>query len=368
MDFESYVLDIINGKKKGIIPSIVKFFLFIVSFFFEAIVKLRNKAYDTGLFSKYRPPVPLVISIGNIVAGGTGKTPAVLFVAEAFYDEFKIAVLSRGYRSHAEKQPTPLFLCQGFGPMHPASFSGDEPYLIAENLPKAIVIVGRNRHDASNMAAKSGAELIILDDGMQQRQLARDFEIVLMDAEDPFGQGSFLPRGLLRESPQALSRADLIILNHVESEKQFLRLKTEVKEYSESLVIGSELKVQDIFDLKGNEIVSIKDKKVALFCAIAKPLKFKQTVLNEGGQISAEYFIPDHMPFDEDKLEKFANNCRVQGIEMLICTEKDKVKFPKNLNLSLPVVWIKVRLQIIYGQDDWNVFIQNLKKDIIRRI
>lgn len=368
MKFESYIHDVILGKKKGFFSKILKFFLFLFSFIFKGIVHLRNYAYDSGFLSKYRPPVPLIISIGNIVAGGTGKTPATLFVASEFCDDFKIAILSRGYRSPAEKSISPIVLSQGSGPLHPATYSGDEPYLISENFPKAIVIVGKDRHTASNMAARMGAQMILLDDGMQHRHLARDFEIVLIDSRDPFGQGHFLPRGLLRESVNSLSRADFIILNHVKDEEEFLKLKNDISEYSKAFVAGSQMKVTKFSDLSGNEIPSLKDVKIGLFCAIAKPEKFKETILNEEAIILDEYFIGDHLSFDPLKLEEFANNCRAKGAEMIVCTEKDQVKFPKYLKVSLPIIWVKVKLDLVFGEDEWKSFIQKAKKDIIRRI
>ena len=112
--------------------------------------------------------------------------------------------------------------------MHPASFCGDEPYMLAQNLPKAFVFVGKDRHKTSSMAAKAGAQLILLDDGMQHRRLARDFDLVVLDSYDPFGQGYFLPRGFLREGMQSLSRADLIILNHVYDHAKFLELRQQI--------------------------------------------------------------------------------------------------------------------------------------------
>src|SRR5205809_453379 len=135
---EKYVQDVISGKKTGIVATCVKFILTLLSFFFRLGVRIRNKAFDSQLLAQYRPPVPLVISVGNIVVGGTGKTPAAIFIAEEFYSEFQVAVLSRGYRSIAEKQSFPIFLSHGECPLHHQTlYCGDEPYLIAKNLPKA---------------------------------------------------------------------------------------------------------------------------------------------------------------------------------------------------------------------------------------
>lgn len=368
MRLENYILDLINGKRRGILASIIKFILLILSFFFQLAAKIRNFGFDSGLLCKYRPPVPLVISIGNIVAGGTGKTPATIFIAEEFYQEFKIAILSRGYRSPAEKQPLPIILSQGQGPLYAAPYCGDEPYLIAENLKKAIVLVGKNRHHASNIATKLGAQIILLDDGMQHRQMARDLEVVVMDVEDPFGKGYFLPRGLLRDEINSLSRANLIILNHVTTQDQFTAVKMEVSKYTKAAFIGCQLQVTHIYDLKNKEIESIDGKKVGLFCAIAKPEKFKQTVLAQGADVLAEFFIPDHLEFNPVKLKNFCFDCIQRGIEILVCTEKDKVKLSEYLDIPLPVAWLKIKLKLVEGDSEWKTFIQKAKQDILRQI
>src|SRR4051812_10022027 len=123
---ELYVRDVIKGKRKGIGPHCIKSLLLPLSWVYRLVVGCRNWLYDKGWLRRYIPPVPLVISIGNIVAGGTGKTPVTLLVAEAFYKRFSIAVLSRGYRSESEKLESPIILCEGKGPLYPAVFCGDE--------------------------------------------------------------------------------------------------------------------------------------------------------------------------------------------------------------------------------------------------
>src|ERR1700730_11230284 len=124
-------LEVFMGHRKGVIPSFFSAFTCFISFIFQVLLACRNWAFDHGRLRRYYPPVPLVISIGNIVAGGTGKTPATLMIAQEFYSEFLIAILSRGYRSRAENLSAPLVLSKGHGPMHPASYCGDEPYLIS---------------------------------------------------------------------------------------------------------------------------------------------------------------------------------------------------------------------------------------------
>jgi tetraacyldisaccharide 4'-kinase len=314
---------------------------------------------------RYVPPVPLVISVGNIVAGGTGKTPVTLLLAGALYERFTIAILSRGYRSKAEKLDTPILLCEGQGPTLPASYCGDEPYLFAQRLPKAIVIVGGNRKKASFLAAKAGAQAILLDDGMQHRRLARDFDVVVVDVDDPFGQGYFLPRGFLREDIRSLSRANLIVLNHIQDAEQFASVKLRLHPYSQAPVVGTKGYVIAIRDLKGQEVTIPEDRNIGMFCAIAHPEYFRRTLEQEGFQVISEYILADHETFREKDLEQFAQASLKKGAKWLICTEKDRVKLQDQLNLALPVLWIQLELQIVAGQEEWQNFLQRAQDKII---
>ncbi|MEI8124789.1 MAG: tetraacyldisaccharide 4'-kinase [Parachlamydiaceae bacterium] len=365
---EKYFLKVITGKEKGVIPSFIRGILWLLSWPFRCVIACRNWVFDKGWVCRYFPPVPVVISIGNIVVGGTGKTPVTLMIAEEFYKEFFIAVLSRGYRSQAEKLPIPIVLCKGDGPMQSASFCGDEPFLIAQNLPKSFVVVGKNRHKASDIAAKAGAHIILLDDGMQHRQLARDFEVVVMDAADPFGQGHFLPRGLLRESVKSLSRANLIILNHVADEASFMKIKKQLANYSKASIIGTKMEVVRFETLEGEPVESIKGKKVGIFCGIANPEYFEKTVQQEGGVIVDKALTGDHKSFDARFLIDFASRCKASGAEILLCTEKDRVKILDIKVPSLPIAWVKMRLNLTHGQNEWTLFMEGIKTDLRRRV
>lgn len=364
--FENYFLKVINGKR-GFIPSLLRSLLWVLSWPYRLFVAGRNWFFDQGWVSRYFPPVPVVISIGNIVVGGTGKTPVTLMIASEFYQEFLVAVLSRGYRSPAERLSVPIVLCKGEGPLQSASFCGDEPFLIAQNLPKAHVIVGKDRHKASDIAAKAGVEVILLDDGMQHRRLARDYEVVVMDTTDPFAGGHFLPRGLLREGVKSLSRADLIILNHVKDIESFESIKKLVSKYSLAPIVGTRMEVVLVESFEGNCIETLKGKKVGIFCGIAHPEYFKATVAGEGAVIVDCAYALDHRVFSREALIAFAKRCRTLGAEMLLCTEKDKVKILDVCDLELPLAYLKMRLNLLEGQEDWSTFMCRIKRDLRNR-
>ena len=363
-----YFFKVIKGKEKGPLATCLRPFLRLLSWGFRCIVITRNWAFDQGWLKCYYPPVPLVISVGNIVAGGTGKTPVSLKVAQEFYQDYTIAILSRGYRSKAEKLSHPTLLSNGKGPIHPACYCGDEPYLLSKNLPKALVYVGRNRGKSSQMAVQAGAQLILLDDGLQHRRLARDLDIVVMDAADPFGCHQFLPLGLLRDSQASLARADLIILNHVQDLIQYETMVKAIQKYTNAGVVGTRMVVEKVCDMQDQLVASLQEKSLGIFCGIAQPDNFKNTVVQLGINVVADYYLSDHAQLTVEDLQEFALKCKKLGAEALICTEKDRVKISENFLCVLPIYWVKTELIITEGKHHWDAFIHDAKNVLKRRI
>jgi tetraacyldisaccharide 4'-kinase len=240
--------------------------------------------------------------------------------------------------------------------------------MLSQNLPKAFVFVGKDRHKSSMLAARAGAQLILLDDGMQHRSLARDFEIVVMDAGDPFGHGYFLPRGFLREGMKALSRADLVILNHVYDRERFLATRKKIARYTTAPVVATKIEVEEVLDLSGNTMPPLHGKRVGIFCGIANPDYFEKTVLSLGAYVVASYPIADHVDYNPEALASFAVACQEQGADYLICTEKDRVKLVDALDLAIPVAWIRMKLVFVEGKPLWDQFIGQAKRDLNRQL
>ena len=206
-------------------PGGVRFLLAIlkgISCIFAAIVALRYFLYRVGL--KRRHPLGIqVISIGNVTAGGTGKTPVTEIFARTLAAEGrKVAILSRGYRRKeapwwqrlfTDVISPPLVVSDGKHVLLDSATGGDEPYMLASNLPGVAVVVDRDRVKAGRYAIKRlGCDTIILDDGFQYQKLKHSIEVVLVDSTNPFGNGNMLPRGILREPVRHLKRADVIFL------------------------------------------------------------------------------------------------------------------------------------------------------------
>ncbi len=341
MTIETHILKIIEGKKSA---PITRTILGIMSQCYRVGVALRHFAYDAFLPAT-KLPLP-VISIGNIVAGGSGKTPLVHYLTEAL-GQSHTAILSRGYR---RKKKGTLLVKESTTVQE----SGDEPYLLARKLPKAKVIVGANRAFSGCLAKELEAKVLILDDGMQHRRLHRDIEIGVMDAGDLFGKGHYLPLGFLRDSPKRLAKVDLIVLNGVEDEAHLAKITPLIRRYSQAPIT-----VMRTVITNSTEVAS---KKVASFCAIGAPSRFTKVLKSLGCDIVLKEEKPDHTPFGVDELEQFANRAKDKGAEVVVCTEKDAVKLPQQLRLSLPLIPLKMALTPIKGEEYLETVIKKVQQ------
>ncbi len=328
--------------KEGLPSTLARGLLWTVSNGYRTAVSLRNMAYNQGILRSQRPKNCLIVSVGNLVAGGTGKTPVIIKLAQELSTHSKVAVLSRGYKSDAEHASQSMLI-------GPGQYGGDEPTMIANRLPHVLVFSGKNRCQSAQMAVAAGAKIILLDDGLQHRKLARDLEIVVIDGEDPFGCGYYLPRGFLRDSPRTLKRADLVIVNQPAQCTEWLR------PFTPAPIVGMEIKPSSCHDLHGSS-VSVLGKKIGLFCGIAKPEKFRRTLQNLGATIVTEQFLPDHSRLNTELLHSFANHSRQQGAELLVCTEKDRIKLDPKTSTTLPIAWLQVDAELVLNTDVWNQF------------
>ncbi len=275
-----------------------------------------------------------VISIGNITTGGTGKTPVTLMLANWLKSrDLPFAVLSRGYQSPSEKGSV-VFNSS-------ASVSndvvGDEIALLASKLPGVWFGVGRDRmRNIKTLQEKQDIRVFLHDDGFQHRQLLRDYDIVLLDASNPFGNGWLLPAGNLREPLSSLARADLILITRVESHtsaelaalKEILRNYVDVKRIFEVRTAISRL-----YDLATNEPVELNElsqRKCAAFCGIGNPDSFRQLLAVNGITVNQSIVFDDHHCYSEADLVLLRKMLTDGSCDLLLTTEKDAVKLPRD--------------------------------------
>jgi tetraacyldisaccharide 4'-kinase len=364
MYLEVWWQEVVQGRRNDLLSVVFRFILYLFSLPYYIAIWARNRAYDLAWFKSWTPPIPLVISVGNIVVGGTGKTPVTLLIAKVLSKSVKTAILTRGYRSQAEKLSTPVLLHKEGGVLHPAVYVGDEPLLLAENVEKALIFVGKNRIYSSNLAVNAEVKALILDDGLQHRRLSRDFDVVVVDSQDLFGQGHFLPRGFLRDEISSLKRANLIVLNHIKGSDDYIELCKQMAPLTQAPVVGTKVKICELRTLKNEPVETIVGKKIALFCGIAKPEIFYLQIKDLGAEIVVTKYFPDHESFLFNDLLSFATRAQAFGAEALVCTEKDKVKLVDLPALPIPVIFAKMELEIVEGASFWEEFLKKCNKSL----
>jgi len=232
-NFELYVIDVITGKREDAGATFFATFLQGLSVIFSGLVQLRWWLYRKRILHD-QPLGCLVVVVGNLTVGGTGKTPVVEKFARALRDRGrKVAILSRGYKSKAPPfwkkwwywlshtaEPPPRIVSDGKQVLLDSEEAGDEPYMLARNLPGVLVLVDKNRVKAGTYAIKRfGCDTLVLDDGFQYLPLKGRLNLLLVDKTNPFGNGFTLPRGILREPIHHLKRASYVFLTKSDGQR-----------------------------------------------------------------------------------------------------------------------------------------------------
>ncbi len=307
----------LQGPDSGV-EWIVFLLLFPWALLYGTVGWLRSKCYASGLFVSYRAAVP-VVSVGNLAAGGTGKTPVVDWLVKNFLQQGKkVAVVSRGYGGTFSGEVG--VVSKGDGLLLDAGQAGDEPYLLARRNPTSYVFVARKRAAGVRAAVeKFSADIVVLDDGFQHQAVRRDLDLVLLDAKYPLANGWPLPAGLLREFPVALQRADLLLLTRSTSDTIFKSGATPVFASQHRLA-------EEAVSLDGNSIsfAQLAQKKLFAFAGIADPSHFFSALTDAGLPIVSSLPLGDHCDYDSATLRDIKGAS--QGCEALITTEKDAVK------------------------------------------
>ena len=295
---------------------------------YGAAVRERNRRYDVpGAAIRARVPV---LSVGNLVAGGTGKTPMVAWLVRRLASEgWTPAVVTRGYGGRAGKGP--LLVSSGDGERVGPEICGDEPVLLARSLPGALVLAGSDRVAVSEAAAAEGADVVVLDDGFQHRRLARDLDLVLLDGTDPFGNGRLLPAGTLREPLESLARASAVIVTRCSPQDDVAAIAAVVGRHAPGVPVLRSGHRRAGFVTAAGERIPALGRAVA-FCGIGNPALFLRDLEEEGVEIAAARAFPDHHPYVPRELRGLAKLAGKHGAA-LVTTEKDLVRVPESAAL-----------------------------------
>ncbi len=310
----------------------------------------RNLFYRIGFFISRRAAVP-VVSIGNLSVGGTGKTPATIYVAGLLLDlGYRVGVLSRGYRRESTGT---LLVADSKRILATVAESGDEPLLLARRLPGAPVVVDEDRfRGAAFMVQSCPVEVIVLDDGFQHRGLERDCDLVLLDATAPRSAYRIFPYGSLRESVAGLRRADLVLWTRTELSSPPDALVDRLVEY-DVLQVTSRMEAQAQLqavgagpDLTAKEL---RERHIVAFCGVAQPHTFYHALMKLGLEPEEVRYFPDHHRYSATDLAQLAALAVDEGW-VLITTEKDAVKLPPDFTALQRVYALRVELVLDEAQ------------------
>jgi tetraacyldisaccharide 4'-kinase len=327
------------------------------------LMRVRARLYEDGILVSRRLPCR-VVSIGNITAGGTGKTPMTIRVAQIIRDQGqRVVVISRGYRGRLEKRGG--IVSDGSTILVDPREAGDEPYLMASVLQGIPVVVGRRRYAAGMLAvAHFRPDVIILDDAFQHLRLRRDLNILLLDSRSPFGNGHVLPRGRLREPLCAMGRADVVVLTRCQEAVRpslpnrlppdrplFFAMHTPVVR----LVGATEEHVDD----SQEGLSRLAGKKVLAFAGLADNDQFFDQLGRAGCIVCRRFAFADHHAYRQRDLDRIASVATATGVDLLVTTVKDFVKIQSYRRWPVELVTVDVTIRMLTDDDRFEGILTN---------
>ena len=350
---------LISGKSSGLSASILRFFLRIAARVYSFVITLRHFLYDKKCLKVQQANAP-VISVGNITTGGTGKTPLVIWLYQQIVQSAKCKVqncgiLTRGYKTTKNlKLKTQKY--------------SDEPAILVESCRGATVIVNPDRVAGANEAVnKFGAKILIMDDGFQHRRLARDLDIVIIDATVPFGYGKLLPAGLLREPATSLKRADAVVITRCDqtTEAELTQLEDKLQQINPDMIIARSIHAPiSAKSSVGKEIglKQLKDKKVFAFCGIGNPDAFLNTITSLDVTLVGSKVYNDHYNFTDDCLYNIYEQASHLNADLILTTKKDWFSSPlstkqtssdkpRAMSNEIPFAYLEIQLKVISGEE-----------------
>lgn len=377
--FERFLLKLIQheGDDQGQ-PRPVRFFLALLGFLsgiYGLAVRLRAWLYKTGLKRRF-PLGCQVISVGNVTVGGTGKTPVVEILAKTLRDEGRaVAIISRGYR----KKEKPFFqrllggdvqstrvVSDGERVLLGSDLSGDEPFMLASNLPGVVVLVNKNRVKAGRYAIRHfGCDILILDDGFQYMKLKHSHEIVLVDSTNPFGNGRMLPRGILREPAGNISRANFIFITKSDGGEDALRARLRRMNPDAEIALCRHRPkyYKNAYTAEILPLEKIAGMKVTTLAGIAAPMGFENSISKMGGRIVSRERYPDHYRYKTQDVIDVINAADELGAEAILTTEKDAVRLPRLERPKVPIYYMRMEIEIVEGFDNFRQCVDRICMD-----
>ncbi|MGH9969040.1 MAG: tetraacyldisaccharide 4'-kinase [Pyrinomonadaceae bacterium] len=319
-----------------------------LSALYRAVTQTRLAAYRRGLLAVTKLDAP-VISVGNITTGGTGKTPLVEWVCRVLArDKRKVCILTRGYgRANPGAR---VVVSDGVTVQATGAEAGDEPFLLAQSLNGlAAVISDQDRVAAGRWAIQNlGMEVFVLDDGFQHLRLSRDLNILTVDATNPWGGGTLLPHGRLREPRREASRADCVVITRADQTADLVSLQEEIGGLIDSRpMFNSRMRVKCLTNMTSGlpEEITALPQPFTAFCAIGNPQAFFDQLRRAEIRLAFTRAFQDHHRYTREDVESLLQMSDKFGAQSMITTAKDAVKLTA-LNLEIPCYVLNIEISI----------------------
>lgn len=355
----------ITTKQRGFLAMLLCILLTPLWLLYGVVIWIRHYCYTCGIFKQKQLPCG-VISIGNIVAGGTGKTPAVIAIAKLLQENsYKVGVLLRGYKGRRDSKIT--FVSDGEKRLCTRGECGDEADMLARHLTSIPIVVGKQRYlTGKAILERFACDVLILDDGFQHRQLSRDLDILTIDATQPFGTGKMLPIGTLREPKSSIQRADLILLTRTDMpDIDIAKIKADLNRIAPNTPILESVHEPTSLHFLNRQgenlslrVDYLKNKRILAVCGIGNPEAFVSTLQKYNPETVELFAFADHHVYTMSDLQKIEKKMKQHQSEFVVITQKDEQKIA-SLSPDLPIVVLGIELVITDGIE---VLIQVLQK------
>ncbi|MDR0351692.1 MAG: tetraacyldisaccharide 4'-kinase [Puniceicoccales bacterium] len=367
--FAEFLSDVLYGRRTDRKSKLFISLVWPLSYLFALIVKIRKMMYENKILTSFSLGCPVIV-VGNLTVGGTGKTPVTEMLAKKLLKKGrKVAIISRGYKSKKDplikrffrwmthrNPPPPKIVSNGTSLLLCSEKAGDEPFMLARNLPGVPVIVDKDRVKAGNYAIKTfGADVLLLDDGFQYFRLSTNMQWLLIDRTNPFGNGKLLPCGILREPTSHINRASCVIITKSD-DKADAKLEKTIRTYNQTAkIIYCRHTPKHLVNLKDNSIKPLdhlKNKRVAVFSGIAMPDSFENFIKTTGGHVVHRRRFLDHHRFLIGELERMDENASYVRADVIVTTEKDSVRVDEKFEFSIPAYYLRVEIELLSKEQE----------------
>lgn len=378
---EEFAVDVFYNRRRGKRAFALGVFLYALSLLFGAVARLRFFLYRKRIL-KDQPLGCLVVVVGNLTVGGTGKTPVVEKFARSLQQRGRrVAILSRGYKSKdisketlfqkfwrtyvsGTNPPPPKIVSDGESVLLDSEYAGDEPFMLARNLPGVVVLVDKDRVKSGTYAIKEfGCDTLVLDDGFQYLPLKGRLNLLLVDKSNPFGNRHLMPRGILREPVRHIKRASYVFLTKSDGVRD-RELEALIEKHNPGVdIIECAHKPQFLQEVNGEGRLPLDEllqKRIGAFSGIAVPESFEGFLRDFGANLLYTKRFLDHHRFDTDELLQIFKEASAAELDFIVTTEKDAVRIPEDMEFPLPLYYLRLEIEILRGVEDFDAAVSKI--------